>query len=73
MRTGHLFKINYNYNSVAWVSERTIPSDRRLSAKLEPTFADKGGHVASVMDPYGRILDFLDRTYLRILNWGATW
>jgi hypothetical protein len=30
-------------NSVALVRERTIPmSDRRLSAKLVPTFADRG-------------------------------
>jgi hypothetical protein len=37
------------------------PSDRRLSAKLVPTFVDKGCHVVSVTDPYGRILGFLDR------------
>jgi hypothetical protein len=49
-------------NSVVWVRERTIPSDRRLSAKLLQTFADRGCHVVSVMDPYGRILDFQDRS-----------
>jgi hypothetical protein len=38
------------------------PSDRRLSAKSLPTFADKGCHVVSVMDPFGRILGFLDRS-----------
>jgi hypothetical protein len=27
-----------------------------------PTSADKGCHVVSVADPYGRILGFLDRT-----------
>jgi hypothetical protein len=37
-------------------------SDRRLSAKLVSTFVDRGCHVVSVTDPYGRILDFLDRT-----------
>jgi hypothetical protein len=37
------------------------PSDRRLSAKLVPTFTDRGSHVVSVTDPYGRILGFLDR------------
>jgi hypothetical protein len=36
-------------------------SDRRFSAKWLPTFADKGRHVVSVTDPYGRILGFLDR------------
>jgi CBS-domain-containing membrane protein len=44
------------------VSELYRPSDSRLSAKLLPTFADKGCHVVSVMDPYGRILGFLDRS-----------
>jgi hypothetical protein len=43
------------------VSELYPPSDRRLSAKLVPTFADRGCHVVSVTDPYGRILGFLDR------------
>jgi hypothetical protein len=47
---------------VAWVRERTNrPSDRRLSAKLVPTFMDKGCHVVSVTDPYDRTLDFLNR------------
>jgi hypothetical protein len=33
---------NNNNNSVALVRERTIrPSDRRLSAKLVPTFAER--------------------------------
>jgi hypothetical protein len=45
-------------NSVAWVLYR--PSDRRLSAKLVPTFADRGCHVFGVTYPYGRILAFLD-------------
>jgi CBS-domain-containing membrane protein len=42
-------------------SELYGPSDRRFSAKLVPTFADRGCHVVSVTDPYGRILGFLDR------------
>jgi hypothetical protein len=36
-------------------------SDRHLSAKLVPTFADRGCHVVSVTDPYGNIPGFLDR------------
>jgi hypothetical protein len=43
-------------------SELYRPSDRPLSAKWLPTFADRGCHVVSVTDPYGRILDFLDRS-----------
>jgi CBS-domain-containing membrane protein len=43
-------------------SELYQPSDRHLSAKWLPTFADKGCHVVSVTDPYGRILGFLDRS-----------
>jgi hypothetical protein len=43
-------------------SELHRPSDHRLSAKWLPTFVDRGCHVISVTDPYGRILDFLDRS-----------
>jgi hypothetical protein len=43
-------------------SELYLLSDRRLSAKWLATFADKGCHVVSVTDPYGRILGFLDRS-----------
>jgi hypothetical protein len=43
-------------------SELYRPSDRRLSAKLVPTFADRGCHVVSATDPYGSILGFLDRS-----------
>jgi hypothetical protein len=32
--------------------EKYRPSDRRLSAKLVPTFADTGCHVVSVTDAY---------------------
>jgi hypothetical protein len=41
-------------------SELYRPRDSRLSAKLVPTFADRGCHVVRVTDPYGRILGFLD-------------
>jgi hypothetical protein len=37
------------------------PRGSRLSAKLVPTFVDRGCHEVSVTDPYGRILGFLDR------------
>jgi hypothetical protein len=43
-------------------SELYRPSDRSLSAKLVPTFADRGCHVLSTKDPYGRILGFVDRS-----------
>jgi hypothetical protein len=42
-------------------SELYQPSYRRLSAKILLTFADRGCHVVSVTDPYGRILGFLAR------------
>jgi hypothetical protein len=38
-------------------------SDRLFSAKLVQNFADRGCHVVSVTDPYGRILGFLDRNH----------
>jgi hypothetical protein len=37
-------------------------SDCRLSAKLVPTFADRGCHVVSVTDPPDHIFGFLDRS-----------
>jgi hypothetical protein len=43
------------FNRTPWpdyANEVYRPSDRRLSAKLVPTFADGGCHVASVMDLY---------------------
>jgi hypothetical protein len=52
------------WKKIPWpVSEREIcrPSDRRLSAKLVPTFVDRLCHVVSVTDRYGRNLGFLDR------------
>jgi hypothetical protein len=49
-------------NSVAWVRQRTIPSDRRLSSKLVPTFVDRGCHLVGVTDPYRSILGFLYRS-----------
>jgi hypothetical protein len=38
------------------------PSDRRLSAKLMSMFSDRGCHVVSVTNPYGRNLGFIDRS-----------
>jgi hypothetical protein len=40
-------------------SEVYRPSDRRLSAKLVPIFADRWYHVVSVKVPYGRILGYV--------------
>jgi hypothetical protein len=57
--------LNCNKNKTPWsesASELCRPSDRRFSAKWLPTFADKGCHVVSVTNPYGRILGFLDRS-----------
>jgi hypothetical protein len=42
-------------------SEVYRPSDRRLSVKLVPTFADGGFRVVSTADHYGRNLELLDR------------
>jgi hypothetical protein len=43
-------------------SELHRPRDRCLSAKFVSTYADRGCHVVSVTDFYGRILSFLDRS-----------
>jgi hypothetical protein len=37
-------------------------SDRFLSARLVPSFADTACRVVSATDPHGRILKFLDRS-----------
>jgi hypothetical protein len=42
-------------------SELYRPSDRRLLAKLVPTFADTECRMVSATDSHGRILRFLDR------------
>jgi hypothetical protein len=53
------------YKKTPWPessSELHRPSDRHLSVKLVPTFADRRSKVVSVTDPYGHILGFLDRS-----------
>jgi hypothetical protein len=48
-------------NSMVWVRERTIPTERPpLVGETIASFADRERHVVIVMDPYGRIFDFLD-------------
>jgi hypothetical protein len=47
-------------NKTPWPKSATeLPSDRRLSAKLVPTFVDRVCHLVSVTDPHCRILVFL--------------
>jgi hypothetical protein len=53
----------YALNSVAWVRERTIPTERPpLDGEINAIFADRGCHVVRVTDPYGRILGCLHRS-----------
>jgi hypothetical protein len=49
------------------VSELYRPSDLRLSAKLVPTFPDRGCHVVSETDPHVHVLGFLDWLLLLII------
>jgi hypothetical protein len=52
------------YKEISWpdsTNELYRPNDRRFSAKLVSTFADRRSHVVSMTVPYGRILAFLDR------------
>jgi hypothetical protein len=48
-------------------------SDRRVLAKLMPTFADRGCHVVSVTYPFGRILGFIDRSRYLFLQVAPHW
>jgi hypothetical protein len=62
-------KLRFNGKRTPWpesASELYRPSDRRVSAKLVPTFADRGCHVVRVTDPYCPILGFLDRIFNEI-------
>jgi hypothetical protein len=55
--------VNNNNNSMVWVREQTIPTERTpLVGEVSVNFADRGCHVVSVTDIYGRILGFLDRS-----------
>jgi hypothetical protein len=58
-------KLTINLKKTPWpesASELYRPSDRRLLAKLVSSFADRGCDVVNVMDLYGHILGFLERT-----------
>jgi hypothetical protein len=55
-------QLYFTTKQTPWPESGSEPSDRRLSAKLVPTFVDRERHVVSVTDPYGRILGFLDRS-----------
>jgi hypothetical protein len=53
--------LRYIKNTLAIVtSELYRPSDHRLSAKLVPTFSNRGCRMVSATDPHGRFLGFLD-------------
>jgi hypothetical protein len=50
-------------NSVVWIRERTIITERPpLVGELNAKFVDRGCHVVSVTDFYGRIFVFLNRS-----------
>jgi hypothetical protein len=52
-------------DSVAWVRERTTPTERPPSvSQLSAKFADRWCHVVSVTVAYGRILGILDLLFL---------
>jgi CBS-domain-containing membrane protein len=56
---------------IPWPESASEPyrrSDRRMSAKLVPTFADGGCYVVSVTDPYGRILGFLGQSSYFVIH-----
>jgi hypothetical protein len=49
-------------NSVPWVRERTVPTERpSFVGEVSAKFADRMCHVVSVTCPYSRIHRFLDR------------
>jgi hypothetical protein len=55
--------LNIDKKIIPWpesASEIYLPSDRHLSAKLVPNFADRGCNVVSMTDPYGHTLGSQD-------------
>jgi hypothetical protein len=65
MRSTHCYCTHDN-KQTPWLSPQANctdrQSDRRMSAKLVPTLADRGCRVVSATNPHGRILGFLDRS-----------
>jgi hypothetical protein len=45
---------------MALVSKQTVQTENRLSAKLAPTFVDRGCRIVRTADPFGRILGSID-------------
>jgi hypothetical protein len=72
-RAYHLHLHTHTHTHTPWpesASELYRPSYRRLSAKLVPTFADIRCHLASVTNPYGRILGSSPSSELEKSLWG---
>jgi hypothetical protein len=56
---------NKTYKNLHGLSPRANYTDRATAVCRRSDyqlFADRGCHVVSVTDPYGRILDFVDRS-----------
>jgi hypothetical protein len=59
-----IFEFKYDPKKImARVRERIIPTEQpRLIGDVSAKFADRGCHLVSVTDPYGRIFGFLGRS-----------
>jgi hypothetical protein len=69
--TESFFKYPIKQIIASWpesASELYWPSDHWLSAKLAPTFADRGCHIVSVTEPHGRNLGFLWNKWTSVPN-----
>jgi hypothetical protein len=49
-----IFETRHIVPRIGSLNKKKLPSDRRLSAKLVPTLADKGCRVVSATNPRGR-------------------
>jgi hypothetical protein len=55
---------------MVWVRERTTPTERpRPVGEVIAKFADRGCHVVSLTDPYGRIPSFTVQYQLQYITW----
>jgi hypothetical protein len=79
--SSHLHKKKLWPKKIPWpesASELYRPSDRCLSAKLVPTFADRRCNVVNAKNPYSCILKFLDWSHYyfiqvapQLQSWGC--
>jgi hypothetical protein len=56
-------RVGFTHTLTGLSPRETIPTERpSLVGEVTAKYADRGFHVVSVTDPYGRLIGFLDRS-----------